>query len=264
MGMEKKWVVFENAGQKIFGVVHMPTKATEDSPCPAVLIVHGYGGNKCGKNRLYVRIANQLARAGIAVLRFDFRGSGDSDGEFHDMTLDTELSDFHCALNYLKNIPCVDASRIGLLGRSLGGAVTVMGGFEAKGIRALVMWAPVFSGEQWKKDWKKWSSPESLDGELIEFQGQQAHLSFVKQLFSMDLNSQLAKMEGIPLLHFYGEKDDLVDKTHREGYKKVRANASAPSHFVLFKNSDHEFGDIKEQKTMLKETEEWFVKYLGL
>lgn len=262
METEKRCVIFENSGQKIFGVVHIPSGASEESPCPAVLICHGYGGNKCGKHRLYVRLANRLARIGIAVLRFDFRGSGDSDGEFQQVNIDTEVSDFYSALNYLKNLPFVDPARIGILGNSLGGAIAVTGASSVlKGLRALVLWAPPLTGEQWQKQWQH-KANTVIDGEFIEFQGQQAHLTLIKQLFALDLKPHLTKLKRIPLLHFYGEKDNIIDKTHREGYQKVRTKSIAPSQFIILKKSDHDFTDFAEQQKMLKGSEEWFQKYL--
>lgn len=45
-------------------------------------MLHGFTGNKTETHFLYTRLARQLATQGIAALRFDFAGSGDSQGEF--------------------------------------------------------------------------------------------------------------------------------------------------------------------------------------
>ena len=90
---EKEPVVFEIEGQKLFAVMHLPLH--HHHLLPGVLMCHGLAGNKTGRYRLYVHLARELARLGIASLRVDFRGCGDSDGEFSDATVSGFLKDAH-------------------------------------------------------------------------------------------------------------------------------------------------------------------------
>lgn len=108
-------ITLENNGEKIFGILHRPLHA---SHVPAVVICPGFAGNKCGKFRMFVTLGKELAKQGIAVLRFDYRGAGDSEGEFRDITLEGKISDTLKCLNFLADDPQIDSSRLGLLGRS--------------------------------------------------------------------------------------------------------------------------------------------------
>jgi len=58
-----------------------------------VIFCHGFTGNKAESGRLFVQTARALQKAGINALRFDFMGSGDSSGEFHQMTPNTQIQD---------------------------------------------------------------------------------------------------------------------------------------------------------------------------
>src|ERR1700722_17738329 len=139
-------IVLENQGQKIFGILHRPVIPSDKYP--AVLICHGLAGHKTGKYRIYVIFAEMLAKVGIASLRIDFRGSGDSEGDFSDMTLTSEVSDALLSLDFLKTVQDVDADRIGIFGRSIGGTVAFMTVHRdpAKCIKSIATWAPIFDG----------------------------------------------------------------------------------------------------------------------
>ena len=73
-------------------ILHLPT--ARDASCPAVAFFHGFTGTKVEPHRIFVKTARELAAIGFYVLRFDFRGCGDSAGDFSEMTIGGE--DFRC------------------------------------------------------------------------------------------------------------------------------------------------------------------------
>ena len=83
-------VVFENKGQQIVGMLHLPEGRGR---FPTALLLHGFTGTKVEAHRMFVKLSRALADHGIASLRFDYRGSGDSAGEFEDMTIRSEVAD---------------------------------------------------------------------------------------------------------------------------------------------------------------------------
>src|SRR5260221_3407228 len=89
---ERQAVTLLSGNQKIFCMLHLPQR-TDQEKFPALLFCSGFGGNKSGKYRLFVRMAEQLAKAGVAVLRFDYRGSGDSEGAFEATTVGRLLAE---------------------------------------------------------------------------------------------------------------------------------------------------------------------------
>ncbi|MEX2305295.1 MAG: alpha/beta hydrolase, partial [Waddliaceae bacterium] len=144
-------IVLENFGEKIFGIFHLPI-GIKKPPC--VMFCHGLAGHKIGEHRVYVYLAELLSKVGIASLRVDFRGSGDSEGEFSEMTLEGEVSDALVALNFLRESPLVDPERIGIYGRSFGAAVDIIAAKRMGNIRSMALWAPIFDGHQWELAWE--------------------------------------------------------------------------------------------------------------
>lgn len=255
-------ITLENNGEKIFGILHRPVV---DNPVPAVIICSGFAGNKCGKFRVFVTLGKELAKHGIAVFRFDYRGSGDSDGEFTDLTLEGEISDTEVCLNFLSQDPKIDPSRIGMLGKSLGGVIAILSACRFSHIKSLALWAPVFKSKPWQQLWETFQ----LNGKLnpIEeelFKNLPAHfpnLEFLKEFFALDLEKHLEVLKDIPLLHIHGNNDQVVTIEHAKDFENAR-NGMQNSLFIKLPKSDHHFSDIQEQKIAIEETAKWFIKTL--
>jgi uncharacterized protein len=136
-------------GTRLAGDLWWPCGAEAGADIPAVLLVHGWGGVK---EHLSLSYAPRFAAGGFAVLAFDYRGWGDSDGRYlpttqlpampafdglpHRMHGDflelreivdplAYLEDIRNALAYLIGQPGVDGQRIGIWGSSLGGGLAL-------------------------------------------------------------------------------------------------------------------------------------------
>lgn len=255
-------ITLENKGEKIFGILHRPL---DKKPVPAVLICSGFAGNKCGKFRLFVTLGKELAKRGIAVFRFDYRGAGDSEGEFSDITLEGEISDVETCIKFLDADPLIDSLRIGLLGKSLGGVVSVLFASRSSKIKSLALWAPVFKAKPWQEVWESYQSNKPLDTKQQEIIKDLPSIfpnsEFLNQFFALDLKKELIKLKDIPLLHIHGKKDQVVKIEHTKEYEKVR-NGLDNSHFVYLAESDHDFSNLQEQKIAIEETVQWFQKTL--
>jgi uncharacterized protein len=259
---QRESVVLENEGQKIFGILHTPLH--RPSECPAVLICHGLAGHKTGKYRIYVKLAQQLAREGIVSLRIDFRGSGDSEGDFSQVTLKSEVSDALIAIEYLKRLSCINPQRIGLFGRSVGGSVALMAANQAS-VASLGLWAPLFDGHQWVAKWNYLHSPEVTEEQrmnMMRVNGQVPSDEFFHQLFEMNMQKFLKPLEQLPLLHIHGERDEVVTPEHAKRFEKARQNAEGHTQFIRFPESDHDFSHFSEQKAALEQTCNWFASTL--
>ena len=130
-----QWVVFEESRKhmRVFKMQHyceIPTpkgtlrgffhKPNQDKH-PVCLIFHGFTGQKTGTKFSYVQLSRMLEAKGIASFRFDFLGSGESDGNFVDMTFQDELS---CARVILEEcLKMENCTEIYVLGHSMGGAI---------------------------------------------------------------------------------------------------------------------------------------------
>ena len=170
-------VTLLSQGLKVFGVLHMPLEPTEKK-VPVVLFCHGFGGNKSGKFRLSVRQSEMLSQAGIASLRIDFRGSGDSEGDFADTTIQTQLEDVRIACQYLLEHPHIHTDSVALLGRSLGGALACQVASELSKVKALALWCPVFDAKPW----------------LVKYRGGTKDVHFAGQNLSKESIRQFAQL----------------------------------------------------------------------
>ena len=123
-------VRFESDGVTLVGTLTLPPN---EGPHPAVVLVSGSGPQDRDEAlgggiaiRPFRLLADALTRAGVAVLRYDDRGVGESTGTFSAATLDDFANDAEAAIAYLTAREEVDPGRIGLLGHSEGGLVAAM------------------------------------------------------------------------------------------------------------------------------------------
>ncbi len=246
--------------KKISAILHYPSFSF---PLATVLICPGFAGTKVGKFSIFLSLTKVLVESGFAVMRFDYRGAGESEGDFAEMTIDSQVEDVLACLNYLKNHPKVNSSAIGLLGRSLGGMIALLAASHFSEIKSLVLWAPVFSASSWKQAFERVSKlPNSflnqeaksyLPTNLPQLPGKE----FLRQFFAVNLNSSLAKLSSIPLLHIHGQKDQIVTIDHADLYQKA-SEKYLKTQFIKLASSDHDFSDDKERQLAITETNQWF------
>lgn len=261
---QRECVILENCGEKIFGVMHRPLKISLPT-YPALLMCHGLGGHKTGKYRLYVNLASKLSELGIASLRIDFRGSGDSEGNFADMTLEGEVSDALKGLEFLKHDPKIDSSSIGLFGRSVGGTVALMAARRFGAIKSLAIWAPLFNGDQWIDKWNLLHSAELSEEHrlmMMRINGQVPGYEFFKQLFNIRMEEEIKELDKTPLLHIHGELDNVIDIDHADKYAQQRQHSKGKTKFIRLPRSDHDFSHPQEQQLAINETCQWFEQTL--
>ncbi|CAM3905256.1 alpha/beta fold hydrolase [Deinococcus frigens] len=125
----------------MYGMLHTPDSPAPAQGWPSVVMVHGYTGHRTEHHRLFVLLSRVLAARGMASLRFDCRGSGDSQGDFHEMTVSREVEDASAAADHLRDQPGLDPERVTLLGYSMGGMVSALAAQRARAHR-LLLWAP--------------------------------------------------------------------------------------------------------------------------
>ena len=255
-------VVLGEAGSRVFGVFHCPLV---DHPVPAVLVCHGFGGTKVGRYRMYVRLAEALVREGIATLRMDFRGCGDSEGSFLDTTLHGQVEDALAGLGFLRSHQFVDSSRIGLLGRSLGGPVAVLTARADANIQSLALWSAVFHGDPWVQQWQevlRFMEAQGKSPKALPFAGDLANRELIEQFFAVNMDAELAKLQHLPLFCVHSQVDEVVDAEHCRHFQRCREKTAALTQFVHLETSNHDFSDPKERDKTIQETAAWYRKTL--
>ncbi len=125
--IEEVTFVNEKEGNTLVGTLTVPEG---EGPFPAMVLVSGSGqqnrDEELMNHRPFWVIADYCARHGIAVLRYDDRGIGGSDGEVYNATSMDFSYDAEAAFDFLRSQKQVDASRVGVLGHSEGGIINFM------------------------------------------------------------------------------------------------------------------------------------------
>lgn len=135
-------VTFENtaAHVKLAGTL---TKPQQNGTYPAVILITGSGAQNRDEELLghkpFLIIADYLTRQGIAVLRYDDRGTAKSTGTFKTATSQDFAGDVESAVAYLKTRK--DIKQIGLIGHSEGGVIAPMVAAKNKDVAFIVMLA---------------------------------------------------------------------------------------------------------------------------
>jgi uncharacterized protein len=120
------------------GIAAIFTRPAGIVPFPAVLLLHGFGSEKNEVGNIFERLSKRLAQNGIASLRIDFRGSGESAGSMVEASLHSYIDDADAALQYLFSLKEINPLRIGILGFSLGGAIAMLVSTSYPEIKSMV------------------------------------------------------------------------------------------------------------------------------
>jgi hypothetical protein len=132
-------ITFTSEGLTLEGVLYQPAF----SPFPAAAVCHPhplYGGDM--NNNVVVAVCQALAEAGIASLRFNYRGVGRSEGQYGDGL--GERTDAAAALAYLRQLAQVDQGKVGIVGYSFGATMALMAADEQVAAVAAIS-LPAFS-----------------------------------------------------------------------------------------------------------------------
>lgn len=138
-----KYVECKREQYVLRGMLHIPEGASAQHKVPMAIVLNGFTADRCDGYFINVEISKRLCSAGIASVRFDFMGSGESDGEFQDMSVLTEAADAEAMLRYVQKLDFVDTTRIAIQGLSQGGLVAFLtAGRHPDEIRCVSTWSP--------------------------------------------------------------------------------------------------------------------------
>lgn len=255
--MERQ-VVFENEGQKLYGMLHLPDGVHR---APVVALFHGFTGTKIEPHRIFVKMARELMRKGIAALRFDFRGSGESEGDFVDMTVEGEISDALRSLDFLQAQPELDPHRVGVLGLSLGGLVAAcVAGRDAR-VKSLALWAALGLVEEvtsLDEEHQQAAQQQLAERGFIDEKGNLMGAAFVEGLAQMRPLQEVARYQG-PALIIHGTKDEALDPRNASAYQKATGGRTE---LHLVEDADHTFDRHEWEREVIELTRDWFLETL--
>ena len=277
MPLNEQLLTFEVNSERLHGMLHLPSNASAPHPC--VVMLHGFTGTSIEPHRLFVLMARAFAAAGIAALRFDFRGSGQSEGSFSEMTLTRELEDALAAIAMLKgHRELIDRSRLGILGLSMGGLMAALTAGTVD-VKALALWAPAspavmlgwFQGERRNPASIAAAFADSFAGAEfpagIGFDAPSGHMDFggnpvSKEFFIDALNHnslETVKNHNGPTLIVHGTADPTVPFAVGQQYAAA-LESRATLHAI--DGAGHTFESIPHHDEALRVTLEFFQRSL--
>lgn len=198
---------------------------------PLVVMAHGHGGTREEAGG-FTRVAEELSKQGIASIRMDFSGCGESTEAFTENILSNMLADIRASREFAIQHPGIDSGRIGIVGYSMGGRLAMLATQEDL-YSAVALWVPVASnGVESMIDFVGGQqSYEALQSEAKEvgfavFEtpwGDVQHLStrWFSGLEDSDPLAAIQEYEGA-LLVLYGNQDKVI---HPRYSKAVIINA---------------------------------------
>ncbi len=147
--MQTEEVEFYSDGVRLRGLLRLPDAP---SPGPMPALVHGPGWLGLADSKSYARWHQGFTDAGYAVLAFNYRGFGGSDGERGWVNPDWQLQDILNAVTYLETRPEVDRRRIGAYGMGgTGGGNAILAAAVDDRIRCVAAQSVVADGADWLK-----------------------------------------------------------------------------------------------------------------
>ncbi len=243
---------FECGGETVAAVLHTP----DQTPAPGVIMCHGFTGHKAETHRLFVQAARDFAAHGLAVLRFDFRGSGDSAGDFRDMTITREVEDARAALGFLASRPEVDGGRLGALGLSLGGCVAACTAGRDDRVKALVLWSALAHPTRLANRFR-----EAFQGEaqVMDYDGWDIGRGLMEDADAVKPLEDIRAYRG-PALILHGTKDESVLPSDAEDFSAA-LDGRATLHFVS--GADHVYSSFTWKEEVITRSRDFLLEHLG-
>lgn len=249
--MEKK-VTFQNSfGENLVGYLHIP----EGKFKKGIVLAHCF---TCSKHQKIMReTCDMLAEQNFLVLRFDFSGNGESEGNFEEATYSKEMKDLGHSISFIIS-KGVDS--VGLIGHSMGAAVSILQSSMDERVKSLC----VVSGTSDAASIKEIFPKNKVD--QVYSKGK-ASINLFSKKFEMtkdffedtkkhDIKKALSSFNG-PFCDIHGDKDEIINV---ENARKLYSYAKEPKEIHIIRGADHMFSSKESFEELKKYIKVWFKK----
>jgi pimeloyl-ACP methyl ester carboxylesterase len=244
-------------GISIRGKIMFPSSR----PCmqyPALIVCHGIPGSGTARSvddPGYDALLERFSGIGLATVFFNFRGCGDSGGDFDMMGWTRDL---RVVIDKILETPHIDPTRIMLLGFSGGAATSICVSADSAGIYALASVCSPATFDIFRKD------PEEIIEDfkgrgLIKTPGFPTDINqWMKSFQDIEPARWIASFKGKHLLIVHGDSDELIPLSQaRELFKKAPAGIKE---LEIIEGGEHR---LRTNKECLQIIENWIIKTLG-
>jgi putative redox protein len=252
MSRKEKYSFTSKRGDKLSATLDLPAADTRGY----AVFAHCF---TCSRNIVTTaRIAAALARHGIAVLRFDFTGLGDSEGDFADTNLSTNIDDVLSAIEFLREH--FDAPAL-LIGHSLGASAVIAAASRIPDVRAVVTLSAPDDPGHLLQLLKHHLAEIELQGQAaVEIGGQQFTITrqFIDDINKHAGRQQMAQLnKPVLILHAIDDELTSIDHAHR-----LFEQAKEPKSLVSLHGANHLFSHQDNADIIASIIANWSYPYL--
>lgn len=253
--MHTKRITFENrTGHRLSALLDQPV---DDEPIAYALFAHCFTCSKDYKG--VARVSRALAAERVAVLRFDFTGLGDSEGDFADTTFSSNVADLVAAAEYMERE--LEAPKI-LIGHSLGGAAVLQAAAQIPSAAAVATIAAPSSTDHLAGMIRSSNAEIDSTGEAeVKIAGRPFKIrrEFLDDLSAVNMREAIANL-GRALMVFHSAADDTVGVDHAT---EIFNAARQPKSFVALDGADHLLSDADDSRYVGSMIAAWARRYIG-
>ncbi len=252
-------IMIDAGDHQIPATVTLP-KGAEGETFPAVIMLHGNGSNRHEAGNAYDYTAPELAKAGIATIRFDYIGNGDSTSDYIDFTYDKGVADAMKCYEYLSTLPSINMERVGIMGWSMGGRLALLTAGRNDVFKSVLTWAGAY--DQKSSEEEQYAIAKENGFFLVEYDWREPlkqSPAYYECSMNIDYPAEVAAIKA-PILAINGTEDNVV--LPETAQQIIDASTSEGSKVLLLEGADHTFnvfsGDNTTLENLTKETINWF------
>lgn len=227
--------------------IQLPAKSARGEELPLVVLCHGFTGNRQGDGH-FAPLAEDLAAHGIATVRLDFAGCGDSTEPYANYTLANMAADVDSVIGYMQ--ATYGTGKTALVGHSMGGRLASL--YPQLGqypVTALVLWSPANGTGLQGLEFlsidnfaavEELAARADVEGSVAAW-GVELSAAYIDGMRDSDPNAALQE-SGLPVLLTYsGNERILSDTTQTETKAAVESLPDGQVVLDLFVNGDHNY-----------------------
>ncbi len=258
-------VMIDAGDHQIPATVTVPMGA-EGETFPAVVMLHGNGSTRHEAGNAYDYTAPEMAKAGIVTIRFDYIGNGDSTSDYIEFTYDKGVEDALKCYEYLKDLGVVDMDRVGIMGWSQGGRLTILTAARSEVFKSALTWAGAY--DQKGSDAEQYEIAKANGYYEVTYDWREPlkqSPAYYECAMGIDYAAEAANIK-IPFLAIQGTEDDTV-LPETAGKIVAALTASPRAEIDWIEGAAHTFGVFSNQPEQLEritaDTIAWFLETLA-
>lgn len=256
-------IMIDGGDHQIPATLTLP-KGTAGNTYPAVLMLHGNGSDRHEAGGGYDLLAPMMAEKGIASLRFDYIGNGESAADYIEFTHEKGVEDALASFAYMLTQPAIDSERIGIMGWSQGGGLALVTAGREERIKSVLTWAgALYDGSINEDEYaqaKEKGFYESIYDWRESLKLSPAYFEVLKNFIVADA----IPLIKAPILAINGSLDTAVPPETGETIANLAVNEASKA--LILEGADHTFniftGNMDFFNKLMEDTINWFADTL--